>query len=90
MCEFRPARSRPMLDAIQRLPGVCRSMTFDTPFIGGLCNCDQYCMAYRMQVGAGLTQTFFPAEYTALVDWDKCSGCKLCRGACPQGVIEIH
>lgn len=62
--------------------------TFNTPFIGGLCNCDQDCMAYRMQVGTGLTQVFFPAEYVAGVDWDRCSGCKLCRGHCPFGAIR--
>ncbi|MCI0520723.1 MAG: 4Fe-4S binding protein [Chloroflexi bacterium] len=62
--------------------------TFDTPFIGGLCNCDQDCMAYRMQVGAGLMQVFFPAEYIAVVDWDACSGCRLCRGHCPFGAIR--
>jgi ferredoxin len=62
--------------------------TFDTPFIGGLCNCDQDCMAYRMQVGTGMMQTFFAAEYVAAVDWDRCSGCKLCRGQCPFGAIR--
>jgi NAD-dependent dihydropyrimidine dehydrogenase PreA subunit len=62
--------------------------TFDTPFIGGLCNCDQDCMAYRVQVGAAMTQVFFPAEYVAAVDWDRCSGCKLCRGQCPFGAIR--
>jgi NAD-dependent dihydropyrimidine dehydrogenase PreA subunit len=62
--------------------------TFDTPFIGGLCNCDQDCMAYRMQVGAGMLQTFFAAEYVASVEWARCSGCKLCRGQCPFGAIR--
>ncbi|MEJ2266103.1 MAG: 4Fe-4S binding protein [Anaerolineales bacterium] len=62
--------------------------TFDTPFIGGLCNCDQDCVAYRLQVGAGLMQVFFPAEYIAAIDWDQCSGCKLCRGQCPFGAIR--
>jgi NAD-dependent dihydropyrimidine dehydrogenase PreA subunit len=62
--------------------------TFDTPFIAGLCNCDQDCMAYRMQVGTGMMQVFFPAEYIASVDWDRCTGCKLCRGQCPFGAIR--
>jgi ferredoxin len=62
--------------------------TFDTPFIGGLCNCDQDCVAYRLQVGAGLMQVFFPAEYIAVVDWERCTGCKLCRGQCPFGAIR--
>ena len=62
--------------------------TFDTPFIGGLCNCDQDCMAYRMQIGTGMMQVFFPAEYVATVDWSACTGCKLCRGHCPFGAIR--
>jgi ferredoxin len=62
--------------------------TFGTPFIGGLCNCDQDCVAYRMQVGTGMMQVFFPAEYVAAIDWDSCSGCKLCRGQCPFGAIR--
>jgi ferredoxin len=62
--------------------------TFDTPFIGGLCNCDQDCVAYRLQVGAGMMQVFFPAEYIATIDWERCSGCKLCRGQCPFGAIR--
>jgi ferredoxin len=62
--------------------------TFGTPFIAGLCNCDQDCMAYRMQVGTSILQVFFPAEYIAAIDWDVCSGCKLCRGHCPFGAIR--
>lgn len=77
--------------AIHRLnkEGLVHSVwTFDTPFIGGLCNCDQDCMAYRMQIGIGFMQVFFPAEYVASVDWERCSGCKLCRGVCPFGAIR--
>lgn len=62
--------------------------TFDTPFIGGMCNCDQDCIAYRVQVGTGMMQVFFPAEYIASIEWDLCSGCKLCRGQCPFGAIR--
>ena len=62
--------------------------TFDTPFIAGLCNCDQDCMAYRLQIGTGMMQVFFAAEYSATIRWDKCSGCKLCRSQCPFGAIR--
>jgi ferredoxin len=62
--------------------------TFDTPFIGGLCNCDRDCMAYRLQIGLGRAQVFFAAEYRASINWDKCSGCKLCRSQCPFGAIH--
>jgi len=62
--------------------------TFGTPFIGGLCNCDQDCVAYRLQVSSGMMQVFFPAEYVATVDWDRCTGCKQCRAQCPFGAIR--
>ena len=77
--------------AIRKLDveGLVHSVwTFTTPFIGAICNCDQDCVAYRLQVGAGMMQVFFPAEYVAAVDWERCSGCKLCRGQCPFGAIR--
>jgi ferredoxin len=78
-------------DAIHKLDkeGLVHSIwTFGTPFIGGLCNCDQDCVAYRLQVTTGMMQIFFPAEYTAQIDWDVCTGCKLCRSQCPFGAIR--
>jgi NAD-dependent dihydropyrimidine dehydrogenase PreA subunit len=80
--------ARTALHALDKEGLVHSVWTFDTPFIAGLCNCDQDCMAYRMQVGAGTMQVFFAAEYVASVDWERCSGCKLCRGQCPFGAIR--
>ena len=80
--------AREAIHALDREGLVHSVWTFDTPFIAGLCNCDQDCMAYRMQVGAGMMQVFFAAEYVAAVDWDRCTGCKLCRGQCPFGAIR--
>jgi len=77
--------------AIHRLDreGLVHSVwTFGTPFIGGLCNCDQDCMAYRLQVSSGMMQVFFPAEYVAAIDWQRCTGCKQCRTLCPFGAIR--
>ncbi|MFB3895396.1 MAG: 4Fe-4S binding protein [bacterium] len=63
--------------------------TFKTPFIGGVCNCDQDCLAYRTEVKARLTQTMFRAEYFATVNWDLCTGCKRCVSQCQFGAIQF-
>ncbi len=62
--------------------------TFKTPYVGTICNCDQDCVAYRIQVKANLMQVMFRAEYVALVDWDLCNGCKKCLLACQFGAIR--
>lgn len=62
--------------------------TFKTPYIGGLCNCDQDCLAYRVQVKNKLMQTMFRSEYVGMVDWDTCNGCKKCFSHCQFGAIH--
>lgn len=62
--------------------------TFKSPFIGGICNCDQDCMAYRVQVATGALQVMFRAEYVGLVQWDLCNGCKKCLLNCQFGAIR--
>lgn len=62
--------------------------TFKTPFIGGLCNCDHDCLAYRVQVTADLMQIMFKAEYIADIDPAPCVGCRNCQKLCNFGAIE--
>ncbi|MDI6784314.1 MAG: 4Fe-4S dicluster domain-containing protein [bacterium] len=62
--------------------------TFKTPYIGGICNCDQDCLAYRVEVKTKLAQTMFRAEYVGLVNWDLCTGCKRCISSCQFGAIH--
>jgi ferredoxin len=62
--------------------------TFKTPYIGGICNCDQDCLAYRMDVKARLLQMMFRAEYVGFVDWELCNGCKKCFQQCQFGAIR--
>jgi ferredoxin len=61
--------------------------TFKTPFIGGLCNCDQDCLAYRAQVQYDLLKVMFRAEYVAEVDPRKCDGCRECLSYCHFGAL---
>lgn len=60
--------------------------TFKTPYIGGICNCDQDCLAYKFRMQYQLP-LFFKAEYVAQTDWDKCNGCKACKMVCQFGAI---
>lgn len=56
--------------------------TFQTPFIGTICNCDQDCMAYKIQYRFELAQVMWKGEYVAEVDWDRCRGCRQCQKKC--------
>ena len=62
--------------------------TFKTPFIGGLCNCDQDCMAYRMTHARKDYPVMFRAEWVAGVSMDACNGCRLCMRQCQYGAIR--
>lgn len=62
--------------------------TFKTPFIGGLCNCDQDCMAYRITHARKDYPVMFRAEWIASVSADACNGCRLCMRQCQYGAIR--
>ncbi|MFO7606566.1 MAG: 4Fe-4S dicluster domain-containing protein [Desulfurivibrionaceae bacterium] len=56
--------------------------TFNTPYIGAICNCDQDCMAYRVQYKSKLATVMWKGEYVAEIEMEKCNGCRLCRKQC--------
>ena len=62
--------------------------TFKAPFIGAICNCDQDCMGFRIQMNNNLPSIMFRGEYVASVDWELCSGCKKCLQNCQFGAIS--
>lgn len=68
--------------------GLCHTVwTFETPFIGGLCNCDRSdCLAMRSMFRAR-TPLFFKAEYVARTDAALCNGCRRCLSLCPFGAM---
>ncbi|MBN2444757.1 MAG: 4Fe-4S binding protein [Spirochaetales bacterium] len=64
--------------------------TFQTPFIGMICNCDiSYCLSMRTTVGMNM-QSMFKAEVVAETDPDKCNGCKACIDACQFSAIDYR
>jgi ferredoxin len=68
--------------------GLCHSVwTFQTPFIGGICNCDRPdCLAMQMSVTYGFP-VMFRGEYVAENHPDKCTGCRKCMKVCQFGAI---
>ena len=69
--------------------GLCHTVwTFQTPFIGGICNCDRAdCLAMRSTVTHDLP-VMFRAEYVARVDPDLCTGCRDCMRVCQFGALS--
>jgi len=68
--------------------GLCHTVwTFQTPFIGGVCNCDRSdCLAMRSTVTQGIP-VLFRAEYVARIDPDRCTGCRDCMRSCQFGAM---
>lgn len=62
--------------------------TFESPFIGALCNCDRGCLAYRFQVSGDLLDVMFKGEYLAAINPSVCIGCRKCLQYCQFGAIE--
>ncbi len=63
--------------------GMAHSVwTFNTPFIGAVCNCDRDCMAYRFQHEMELGKAMWKGEYVAVIDPGQCNGCRECMRRC--------
>jgi ferredoxin len=64
--------------------------TMMTPFIGAVCNCSlDGCLAMRTLNGINV-ETIARAEYVALVDENRCSGCGLCAERCRFDAITAR
>jgi Pyruvate/2-oxoacid:ferredoxin oxidoreductase delta subunit len=63
--------------------------TFQTPFIGAVCNCDQDCMAYLFQYRKKLAKVMWKGEYVAIIDHDRCKGCCQCLKRCPFDAVRF-
>jgi ferredoxin len=61
--------------------------TFNTPFIGAICNCDRDCMAYRFQLQMKTGKAMWKGEYVAHIDHLRCTGCRECIKRCYFGAI---
>jgi ferredoxin len=80
------------LTAIRKLDqeGLVHSVwTFKTPYIGGLCNCDQDCMAFRITHERRFFQNMFRGEAIASVELETCNGCRNCLRQCQYGALRF-
>jgi Pyruvate/2-oxoacid:ferredoxin oxidoreductase delta subunit len=70
------------------LEGLCHTVwTFQTPFIGGICNCDRSdCLAMQSTVTHAVP-VMFRAEFVAEIDPEQCSGCRQCMRLCQFGAL---
>jgi ferredoxin len=68
--------------------GLCHTVwTFETPFIGGICNCDRSdCLAMQSTVTYQVP-VMFRAEYVASLHPDLCNGCRQCMHVCQFGAM---
>jgi NAD-dependent dihydropyrimidine dehydrogenase PreA subunit len=79
------------LDSVRKLDkeGLVHSVwTFKTPYIGGMCNCDQDCMAVRITHERRYFKNMFRGEQIAIVNPDVCNGCKVCIRQCQFGAMR--
>lgn len=83
-----PQQAKELLREFDREGLIHSVWTFKTPYIGGICNCDRDCLAYRTQITADLMQLMFKAEYVACIDQTQCYGCRNCTKVCQFGAIE--
>jgi Pyruvate/2-oxoacid:ferredoxin oxidoreductase delta subunit len=83
-----PAEASAEIENLDR-NGLTHSVwTFQTPFIGAICNCNRDCMAYRIQYRKELAKVMWRAEYVALIDQERCRGCRLCQKQCLFGAVD--
>lgn len=64
--------------------------TFETPYIGAICNCDRDCMAYRLQYQKELAKVMWKGEYIANIDPECCKGCRLCMKQCMFDAVTFN
>ena len=83
-----PAQALEAIRALDKEGLVHSVWTFKTPYIGGLCNCDQDCMAFRISYERSYFQNVFRAESVASVDPHACNGCKVCMRQCQFGAMR--
>jgi ferredoxin len=89
--QFDYLNKEQVLDQVKELDGqgmVHSVWTFQTPFIGAICNCElKSCLAMRSTVGLQMP-LMFKSEKIAESDIERCTGCRECTHICQFNAIE--
>lgn len=65
-------------------------MTMGGQYVGGICNCDYPdCLSIRTRLDYGI-EDLVKSHYVAVVDYDKCNGCRICVQRCQFGAIKFE
>lgn len=84
--KLTPAEALDFHESFEKKGMIHTIWTFKTPFIGAVCNCDRAdCLA--MISHRHDFRLFFKSEYLALIDDEKCIGCRSCFSQCQFGAI---
>jgi NAD-dependent dihydropyrimidine dehydrogenase PreA subunit len=85
-----PARAKQWLERWSKRGLMQTVMTFGTPYIGGLCNCEDVdCLLVRWRLDYGV-DVLVKGHYVAKVDLAKCTGCKDCLERCHFGALKLE
>ncbi|MCW3489720.1 4Fe-4S dicluster domain-containing protein [Dethiobacter alkaliphilus] len=84
-----PEKAKELLRQFDEEGLVHSVWTMKTPFIGALCNCNQDCLAYKVQVQSDLLDLMFKAEYVASIEASACNGCRRCQKLCQFEAIDM-
>ena len=80
--------ARQAIDSLDAAGLVHSVWTFQTPFIGAICNCDAaYCLAMRTTCALNMA-TMFRGEEVAIIDAQECTGCRACIEKCQFKAIQ--
>ncbi|HZK24099.1 MAG TPA: 4Fe-4S binding protein [Oscillospiraceae bacterium] len=85
-----PTEAKQLLREFDQQGLVHSIWTMKTPFIGALCNCNQECLAYQVQVESKLLEMMFKAEYIAEIEAALCTGCRRCQQLCQFEAIAYE
>jgi Pyruvate/2-oxoacid:ferredoxin oxidoreductase delta subunit len=88
--QFDYLNKEQVFDQVKELDGqgmVHSVWTFQTPFIGAICNCElKSCLAMRSTVGLQMP-LMFKSEKIAQLDIERCTGCRECTHICQFNAI---